>query len=131
MTAKAHKRRKDNTMTEKTMTTREFLAAVSKNEITEEVISKAAALLAAHDARNEKRKSTDSKEKKEAAARRELVLNFLKQNEGAFTRDEIAAAVGIEPTKVTGACNVLVKDGLVTKTEVKVDKARKTAYALA
>ena len=116
-------------MTDKTMTTREFYTAVINGDFSPEVTAKAQELLSALDARNEKRKSSDSKEKREAAARRELVLNFLKQNEGAFTRDEIAAAVGIEPTKVTGACNVLVKDGLVTKTEVKVDKARKTAYA--
>jgi len=113
-----------------TMTTREFYTAVINGSITEDVTSKAVELLAALDARNEKRKSTDTKEKKEAAARRELVFEFLKGGTSALTRDQIAEGTGLEPSKVTGACSALVKAGLVTKSEVKVDKARKVAYSI-
>ena len=113
------------------MTTREFLTAVIEGKLDASVIDKAQSMLTALDARNEKRKSTDSKEKKEAAARRELVLNFLKGGTSALTRDQIAEGTGLEPSKVTGACTALVKEGLITKSEVKVDKSRKMAYAIA
>ena len=111
------------------MTTREFLTAVIEGKLDAPVIEKAQSMLTALDARNEKRKSTDSKEKKEAAARRELVLNFLKGGTSALTRDQIAEGTGLEPSKVTGACTALVKEGLVSKSKVKVDKAENVAYA--
>ena len=111
------------------MTTREFLNAVIEGKVDASVIDKAKSMLVSLDARNEKRKSTESKEKKEAAARRELVLNFLTENEGAFTREQIAEAVGFEPSKVTGACTALVEKGLVSKSKVKVNKTEKMAYS--
>lgn len=95
------------------------------------LMDKALALIDALDARNEKRKNTESKEKKEAAERRESVLAFLKTYEGAFTRDQIAAELDMDAAKVSGACTALVKSGVVTKSEVKVDKSRKMAYSIA
>lgn len=118
-------------MTEKTMTIREFYAAVIAANFDPEVTAKARELTAALDARNEKRKSTESKEKREAAARRGLVLDFLREHEGAFTRDVIAEACDLKPSEVTGACTMLVKSGDITKTEVKVDKSKRVAYAIA
>lgn len=118
-------------MTNTTMTTREFYTNIIEGNITEGVISKASELLASLDARNEKRKSADTKEKKEAAARREMVLAFLRENEGAFTRNQIAEGTGLEPAKVTGACTALIKEGAIVKEEVKIDKARKMAYSVA
>ena len=113
------------------MTIREFYNEVINANINEDMTNKATELLAALDARNEKRKSTDSKEKKEAAERREVVLEFLKTHEGAFTRDQIAFEVDMDPAKVSGACTALVKSGLVAKSEVKVEKSRKVAYSIA
>ena len=84
------------------------------------------------DARNEKRKSTESKDKREARERRESVAAFLDAHEGeVFTRDAIAESVGITPAQASAACKVLVAEGIVTKTEVKVDKARKVGYSIA
>lgn len=113
------------------MTNREFYLSIINNTVTDETVNKASELLAALDARNEKRKGTESKEKKEAAERRNIVLAFLKENEGAFTRDQIAFKVDMDPSKVSGACTTLVKSGLVTKSEVKVEKSRKVAYSIA
>lgn len=118
-------------MTEKTMTTREFYAAVIAANVSNEMTAKAQSLIDALDARNAKRKSTDSKEKREAATRRELVLSFLRENEGAFTRDAIAEGCDLKPSEVTGACTWLVKSGDVVKTEVKIDKSKRVAYAIA
>lgn len=113
------------------MTIREFYNEVINANINEDMTNKATELLAALDARNEKRKGTESKEKKEAAERREVVLEFLKTHEGAFTRDMIAFEVDMDPAKVSGACTALVKSGLVVKFEIKVEKSRKVAYSIA
>lgn len=96
-----------------------------------DIANKAHELLEKHDASNEKRKGTESKEKKEAAERREAVLAFLKTHEGAFTRDQISFEIDMDPAKVSGACTALVKGGLVTKSEIKVEKSRKVAYSIA
>lgn len=114
------------------MTIREFyLSVINGTGASEETMQKARELLEKHDASNEKRKSTESKEKKEAAERRETVLEFLKTHEGAFTRDQISFEIDMDPTKVSGACTALVKSGLVTKSEIKVEKSRKVAYSIA
>ena len=112
------------------MTNREFFVAVQNAEISAEITEKAAELIAALDARNDKRKSADSKEKQATVARKAAVLEFLQNNEGQFTRDEIAAAVELTTGQVTSACSALVKEELVEKMEIKVDKARKTAYQI-
>lgn len=113
------------------MTIREFYNEVINANINDDLTNKATELIAALDARNDKRKSTESKEKKEAAERRNAVLEFLKTHEGAFTRDMIAFEIDMDPAKVTGACTALIKDGLVTKSEIKVEKSRKVAYSIA
>ena len=113
------------------MTTREFYLSVISGNVTDLTIQKANELLTALDARNDKRKSTDSKEKKEAAERRNAVLSFLSDHCGeSFTRDQISFAIDLDPAKVTGACTTLVKEGLVVKSEIKVEKSRKVAYSV-
>ena len=42
-----------------------------------------------------------------------------------------AFEVDMDPAKVSGACTALVKDGLVVRSEVKVEKSRKVAYSIA
>ena len=94
-----------------------------------DISNKASELLAALDARNEKRKGTETKEKKETAERRAAVLAFLKEQTESVTRDTIAGVLDMDPAKVSGACKGLVNAGLVTKSEVKIEKARKVAYS--
>ena len=112
------------------MTNREFFVAVASAEISDELTVKANELIASLDKRNDKRKSAESKEKVETAGRRNAVLEFLTENEGHFTRDAIAESVGLTEGQVTSACTALCKANLVEKCEVKIDKARKTAYSL-
>lgn len=111
------------------MTIREFYQAVIEANINDELTTKATELTAALDARNEKRKGAETKEKKETAERRAAVLTFLQSHEGAWTRDQIAFEIDMEPAKVSGACKGLIDAGLVEKSEVKVEKARKIAYS--
>lgn len=112
------------------MTNREFFSAVASANISDELTAKANELITALDARNDKRKSADSKEKQETANHRNAVLGFLIENEGTFTRDVIAEATGLTEGQVTSACTALVKAELIDKVEVKVDKARKSAYSI-
>lgn len=111
------------------MTMREYHEAVLNAHISEEMDALAQKSIATMDNRNAKRKGVETKEKKEAAARRAVVLDFLKTHEGAFTREQIAEATEISPSQVSGACTALVQNGLVAKSEVKIDKARKVAYS--
>ena len=111
------------------MTTREFYTAVVEANINEELSTKAQELIAALDAKNEKRKTTETKEQKEAAARRELVRNFfLSHPDTPFTRDSIAEELSISAGQVSAAAKILVADGIITKAEAKVGKAKKVVY---
>jgi len=114
------------------MTNREFYQSIINGEINDEITTKATELLTALDARNEKRKSTESKEKKEVSERRNTIVAYLTERKGeCFTRDQIAFDLDMIPTKVSGACKALVDEGVITKSEIKVDKARKVAYSIA
>ena len=111
------------------MTTREFYTAVVEANVNEELTTKAQELITALDAKNEKRKNTETKEQKEAAARAAAVLAFLKEQTEPMTRDTIAGVLGMSPAQASAACKALGE--AVTKTEIKVDKARKVAYTFA
>lgn len=114
------------------MTNREFFIAVASANISEDITAKANELIEALNARNDKRKSADSKEKQATAERQRKVLDFLRENPTQiFTRDEISAATGLTDGQVTSACSALINNTLVTKGEVKVDKAKKVCYSLA
>lgn len=113
------------------MTIREFYQTVLDAHISEDMDKASAELIKKLDDRNEKRKSADSKAKRETADRRTAVLNFLSTNEGVFTRGDIALATGLSAGQVTAACKVLIDDGKVVKSEVKVDKTKKIGYSIA
>ena len=91
-------------------------------------ISNEKGLLATY-AKNTKRKTTPSKEQIAAAERREAVRAFLMEQDEPVTRDIIAEALSISPGQAGAACKAL--GDAITKTEVKVDKARKVAYSIA
>lgn len=111
------------------MTTRELYVSIINGEITDEVIAKASELLAKHDASNEKRKSSESKEKREARERLALVRESL--TEIPQFADSIAEVLGITVGQARSALSTLVREGVATKAEVKVDKSRKMAYTIA
>lgn len=113
------------------MTYREYFKNVLSANISDEMNDVSVEFLAKLDAKNEKRKASDTKEKRETSARREAVLNYLRENEGTFTRDDIAANLGISVGQVSGACKVLVDEGLITKSEIKIEKSRKIGYTIA
>ena len=111
------------------MTSREYFVNVLNAHISEEMDATSTKMLERLDAKNAKRKASDSKEKVAARERRQAVLDFLCDHQGnAFTRDDIAAELGISPGQVSAACKSLVECDAITKSEVKVDKSKRVAY---
>lgn len=112
------------------MTYREYFNNVLSANISDEMNEVSVEFLSKLDNRNEKRKGAMTKDKVESSARREAVFAYLKGNEGVFTRDTIAEALGISVGQVSGACKVLVDEGRIVKSEIKVDKTRKIGYSV-
>lgn len=111
------------------MTTREFFTAVLNAHINDEMDAAAIQLIQKLDAKNAKRKSADTKQKREVADRRTAVREFFVSNPNKpFTRDEVAAAIGITPAAVSNAASAMVGEGLLVRGEVKVDKNKRTCY---
>ena len=111
------------------MTTREYFQAVLDAHISDTMDEASRLLIQKLDAKNAKRKTTETKEKREASARRGLVLDFFQTHpDEVMTRDAIAEAVGISPAQVSAACKVLLAEDSITKSEAKIDKARKVVY---
>lgn len=113
-----------------TITARQYFQTVLDAHLSAEMDALSEKYIKGLDARNEKRKSADSKEKREVAARRESVLGFLTEHKGeSFTRDQIAESIGISAAAVSSACKAL--GDAVSKSEAKIDKARRVVYTLA
>lgn len=114
------------------MTTREFFQNVLNAHINDEMDAAATQLIQKLDEKNEKRKSADTKAKKEVAGRRNAVREFFAAHPGeSFTRDDVAAALGITPAAVSNAAAAMVTEGFLTRGEVKVEKNKRTCYTLA
>ena len=111
------------------MTTRDYFQTVLDAHISDEMDAASKTLIAKLDERNEKRKSADSKAKRETASRKTAVLNWLKTNEGQHTRDAIAEGTGLTVGQCQSAALALVGEGLVEKSEVKIDKSKRTVYS--
>lgn len=111
------------------MTSREYFQTVLNAHISAEMDELSVKMIERLDAKNAKRKTTPSKEQIAAAERREAVRAFLMEQDEPVTRDVIAEALNIKVGEASAACKALGE--IVTKTEVKVDKARKVAYSIA
>ena len=111
------------------MTMREFYTKVLEAHLSDEMDETAQKSLLALDARNEKRKSSESKEKVVSASRRAKVLEALTAD--YVFAEPLAEMLDMTVGQVRSALSALVKEGLAVKSELKVDKGRKMAYALA
>lgn len=76
------------------MTEREMLAKVIANEVDDEVIAKAQAMVDSLNARNEKRKGKPSKNTEANAPLYDLIAKVVKGADKPLTADEIFAEVG-------------------------------------
>lgn len=117
-------------MTNTNITARQYFQNVLDAHISDEMDALSEKYIKGLDARNEKRKSADSKEKREVRARVDAVKAFLMAHIGEqFTRDAIAEGCGISVGQAQSACKALGE--IVTKSEVKIDKARRVVYSIA
>ena len=111
------------------MTSREYFQTVLNAHLSAEMDELSVKMIERLDAKNAKRKTTPSKEQIAAAERREAVRAFLMEQTEPVTRDTIAGVLNISAGQASAACKALGE--AVTKTEIKVDKARKVAYSIA
>ncbi len=114
------------------MTEREFLNKVLAIEgISKELSDYATEGIAKLDARNDKRKNTQTKTQKENEGVMTAIVDHLTAN-GADVASAIATAVGVSTQKASALCGLLVKNGTLTVTDIKVKgKGTVKQYAVA
>lgn len=114
------------------MTEREFLTKVLAIEgISKELSDHATEGIAKLDARNDKRKNTQTKTQKENEGVMTAIVDHLTAN-GADVASAIATAVGVSTQKASALCGLLVKNGTLTVTDIKVKgKGTVKQYAVA
>ena len=114
------------------MTEREFLNKVLTIEgISKELSDYATEGIAKLDARNDKRKNTQTKTQKENEGVMTAIVDHLTAN-GADVASAIATAVGVSTQKASALCGLLVKNGTLTVTDIKVKgKGTVKQYAVA
>ena len=113
------------------MTNREFYTAIIGNEnVAQDIKDFAQAEIDKLDARNDKRKNTQTKEQKENEGIKAIILAHLAN--GAAVASDIGSALGISTQKASALCKLLVNEGKVTVTDIKVkNKGTVKQYALA
>ena len=121
------------------MTNREFYALVSAGTINDEVMAHASAAIEKMDAANEKRKNTPSKTAEANAPLVEAIITGILTQE-PMTGLDIAEKLNAmfpdleKPVTVNKVASLLkgaVAAGEVVKSDIKVEKATRKAYALA
>lgn len=106
---------------ETTMTQREFLTAVSNNNINDEIIDFAKAEIEKMDARNEKRKTTPSKTALANEPIKEEIIKVLTER-GTMCAADVGELVAITTQKASSLLRQLVEDGKVKSEDKKVPK---------
>lgn len=111
------------TTTEKTMTMREFLVAVSKAGLDEKLTTFATEQIEKLDARNASRSSATAKKKAETdAPLMQSILNVLCDHPEGLLTSEIAVAIDSTTSKVAALGKKMVEQRLLTSEKVKVPK---------
>ena len=100
------------------MTTREFLNAVIANTISADVTAFAQSELDKLDARNDKRRNTQTIEQKANELVKAAILEAI--GDSSMTAAEISTACGISTQKASALCRLLVNDGKLAVSDLKV-----------
>ena len=101
------------------MTNREFYNAIVKANLGEEITNHALAEIGKLDAKNTKRKETETKEQKE----NKVLMGTILANLSAGTptmASTLGTILGVSTQKASALCTLLVKEGKVVATDVKV-----------
>ena len=112
------------------MTNREFYTAIIGNpNVADDLKTYAQGEIDKLDARNDKRKNTQTKTQKENEGIMTSILDHL--TNGSAVASDIATALGISTQKASALCKLLVNDGKLTVTDIKVkNKGTVKQYAL-
>ena len=112
------------------MTNREFYNAIVKANLGEDITNHALGEIGKLDAKNTKRKETETKEQKENKVLMAKICDLLVN--GGMVASDIGKALGVSTQKASALCVLLVKDGAVCFTDIKVKgKGTVKCYALA
>lgn len=112
------------------MTTREFLTAVIASNISEEMNTKAQALIASLDKKNSQRKDKPSKTAIANEPIKQAIVNTYK-GKGAVVASQVSADMGMNVQKASALLRQIVAEGTATVSEVKIPKKGKVkAYTI-
>ena len=100
------------------MTNREFYTAIINSDLADDLKTYAQGEIDKLDARNDKRKNTQTKTQKENEGIMTSILDHL--TNGSAVASDIATALGISTQKASALCKLLVNDGKLTVTDIKV-----------
>ena len=119
-----------NTMANVKMTERDFYNKVIAHEgIPSDIKEYAMEGIAKLDAKNEKRKNTPTKEQLANEGLKENILALL--GDKPMVASEVGASLGISTQKASALCQLLVKEGKVSVTDIKVkNKGAVKQYSL-
>ena len=113
------------------LTMKEFLVGL-EGKVDGEFEEKRVELIAAIDAKNLKRKNTPTKKQAENEPIKAQIVEYLENEGKAVLGVDIAKALTLTPQKLTGVAGLLVKDGVLKKSEVAVKgKGKQIAYEIA
>lgn len=101
------------------MTTREFLTAVITSNISEEMNTKAQALIDALDKKNSQRKDKPSKVAIANEPVKQAIVDYLTTN-GTKVASEVGTALGISTQKASTLCRQLTEAEVLKVEDVKV-----------
>lgn len=111
------------------MTNREFLTAVAKSSLSDELTAYAAEQIAKLDMRNAMRREKQSSKPSKTAIENEpikaSIMEFLSAQSEPMIAADIAENVKITTAKASSLLTQLVKSGKVVKSEVKIPKKGK------
>lgn len=110
---------------ETTITLRQLFTAVVNNNITDVEIAKAQEELEKLDRKNANRSSKPTKAQLENAPIIEAILSTLADAPSGMLGTELAAALDVSTSKVSGLCRTLLNDGKITVEKVSVPKRGK------
>lgn len=117
------------------MTRRERLEMVIAGNITEELIEECKVEIEKMDTANAKRKEKENPHKAENASIMENIMGVVAHSDEPILVDGIVEGLGVEGLtrqRVSSLCTILVKDGKLVATDVKVKgKGKRKAYSIA
>ena len=104
------------------MTNREFYEEVIKSGVSETLVEFAENAIAKLDEKNKKRSSKPTKIQLENAPLKAMIVDYLTENSGRFTENELGVVLEITHNKAGALARQLEKEGVISATKIKIPK---------